>query len=452
MLFWYAQGYTNVVVTQVTLMNTWAFALMLSSLCVVTVIMLLFVQPAIQDVEANRDGVLSMFSEVPKGDVRRFYARLSSRYKAMKHSRIKGLPDETGDDDQNLDGFFEAQEQAEAEMEVGETQSLTKQDSKKAANAANDNSSSCTTFVASVGRWMKTSNVLIYVVLACAYGLSTYYIEIGVPQSQFVQTASQIQVSIERGTMTRLTLLSMLELCFQANNNSVATSKYHVTPDVPMQYLNQLYVLNDALMLGSTVNGTAAATGALFQMLDTNACSVPNAPAGCSTFGNKILSEGFYAALLRFVSTGFITLNALNTTLSTMTPLSTAGGGLTTQQIINFVGVIPSNGQAPGTNFQYLTVMDDLFVAPLVDTAAKMDQSAVLDLISANNSPCVALLAVFCVLTFALFSGYYIPLIWQMNAEQKRTSALLLMVPAEVMDANSKLQRYVESMLQNSVN
>jgi hypothetical protein len=225
-----------------------------------------------------------------------------------------------------------------------------------------------------------------------------------------------------------------------------------VTPDVPQQYLNQLYLLNDALMLGSTINGTAAATGALFQMLDINACTVPNTPAGCSTFGNKILSEGFYAALLRFVSTGLITLNSLNSTLSTMTPLSTAGGGLSSQQIIDFVGVVPSAGQAPGTNFQYLSVMDDLYVAPIVNTAAQMDQSAVLNLLSANNSPRVALLSVLCVLTFALFAWYYTPLIWQMNAEQKRTSALLLMVPAEVMDGMVKLQRYFESMLQNSVN
>jgi hypothetical protein len=63
----------------------------------------------------------------------------------------------------------------------------------------------------------------------------------------------------------------------------------------------------------------------------------------------------------------------------------------------------------------------------------------------------VVLLVALSIITFILFFFFYNPLMWSMNTENKRTSALLLMVPPEVMDQMQELQRYFESMLQNSV-
>ena len=40
---------------------------------------------------------------------------------------------------------------------------------------------------------------------------------------------------------------------------------------------------------------------------------------------------------------------------------------------------------------------------------------------------------------------------WEMNTENKRTSALLLMVPPEVMDQVKELQHYFEQMLAQNV-
>ncbi len=63
----------------------------------------------------------------------------------------------------------------------------------------------------------------------------------------------------------------------------------------------------------------------------------------------------------------------------------------------------------------------------------------------------VVLLVALSIITFLLFFFFYNPLMWSMNTENKRTSALLLMVPPEVVDQMQELQRYFESMLQNSV-
>ncbi len=52
------------VVNHVATMQVWALSLALASMALVLMVMLFIVQPTIQAVEANRDGVLSLFAEV----------------------------------------------------------------------------------------------------------------------------------------------------------------------------------------------------------------------------------------------------------------------------------------------------------------------------------------------------------------------------------------------------
>lgn len=59
-------------------------------------------------------------------------------------------------------------------------------------------------------------------------------------------------------------------------------------------------------------------------------------------------------------------------------------------------------------------------------------------------------LACFLAFAVALFAFYHVPLVWALNADQTRTTSLLLLIPAQTLEAMPEMRSFVEKLANDS--
>jgi len=85
----------------------------------------------------------------------------------------------------------------------------------------------------------------------------------------------------------------------------------------------------------------------------------------------------------------------------------------------------------------------ETFLAEALTESGNYYVKSVEESISAIYPVRVATLAAFIILCFVLYVFYYSPICWALDAEQKRTSAMLLMIPADVMERIPSIRDFV---------
>ena len=90
------------------------------------------------------------------------------------------------------------------------------------------------------------------------------------------------------------------------------------------------------------------------------------------------------------------------------------------------------------TNYNYLGVG--------IETNSKQYQNGVADHIAKYSPARIGTLSAFLVLCVLLYFGFYNPMCWQLDAEQKRTSAMLLLIPTDIMERVPTIREFVQKL------
>jgi hypothetical protein len=196
-----------------------------------------------------------------------------------------------------------------------------------------------------------------------------------------------------------------------------------------------LSALNDALIYGSPVLTLPTPTGMLAGIMISDCCDVfgPATSAQailCNSFDEGVLSTGINAVMLRYADQLDETIALFNATL---------GNGASSHN--------QTLAALTDPQFQWLVDFDQLFLPTLINNASTVYRTLSLNQMAAwDNSQRVAI-AAFVIVAFYLYIWYYEPLLKEMNAENRRMAAMLLMLPRNVLLALPGIGKRLDDML-----
>ncbi len=154
----------------------------------------------------------------------------------------------------------------------------------------------------------------------------------------------------------------------------------------------------------------------------------------CSTFSNGVLSNGLHAAIVGMLSTSQSAKEDVLTMLSTnANNFNALNASLSASSTIGMLRALQE---------RYL-VGANSFTSRMYVTAVEVSLRQVF-------SQRLLVMLLFLALVLALFYLYLIPLVWELNAEHKRTTTLLLIIPGETMEQMADLRAFVEQLADTS--
>jgi hypothetical protein len=90
--------------------------------------------------------------------------------------------------------------------------------------------------------------------------------------------------------------------------------------------------------------------------------------------------------------------------------------------------------------------MTNSYLDVALNRSSLLYRDSVANLMDSYSAANKATLAAFVVLNFLMFVLFYNPMCWQLDSEQKRTSSMLLMIPADVMERLPTIRQFVEKL------
>jgi len=154
----------------------------------------------------------------------------------------------------------------------------------------------------------------------------------------------------------------------------------------------------------------------------------------CSTYSNGVLGNGLHAAIVSMLSTSQSAKEDVLTMVS-------AGAA-------NFSALNASLSSS--STIGMLRSMQEKYLVGANTFTSRMYVTAVQDSLRQVFTQRLLVMLLFLALVLALFYLYLIPLVWELNAEHKRTTTLLLIIPGETMELMADLRAFVEKLADTS--
>jgi hypothetical protein len=193
--------------------------------------------------------------------------------------------------------------------------------------------------------------------------------------------------------------------------------------------------------LASTAGGASAASAAVI--------------AACTSVGDTLVGGlvgstggGLDAAIAAFVAQTNVAWPLLNASLGA----ANACGGTypaSVGVVANFsacfllTALLPAIAQSP---LPFLLGAGTSYLPAGVEQASQLYNAGLAALVSSTSTARIATLVGYFVLCWAMFVVYYNPMCWQLDADQKRTSAMLLLIPSEVMERIPSVKTFVQTL------
>eukprot|EP00455_Lapot_gusevi_P044792 TRINITY_DN5642_c0_g1_i10.p1 TRINITY_DN5642_c0_g1~~TRINITY_DN5642_c0_g1_i10.p1 ORF type:complete len:804 (-),score=195.75 TRINITY_DN5642_c0_g1_i10:184-2379(-) len=282
-------------------------------------------------------------------------------------------------------------------------------------------------------RHLTMLKVLAYVAITTTYFAVSYVQEVG-QHLDFMQSAPpQLRYSSDRRWRARWIPFNLRAMLTQ---NLTTPSNFRNYPySTAADILFEIQKLTDeerALAYGSDVLGINAPDDAWIKsQLFRNACVFPTVvmPPGCTTFASGVMARGLHTAINDFVQTARTVLNTdLDPTL------------------IQNVTIYSANATLYTAPWQYLNTMHRDFLRGALLEATTRYGDFLNNLFADLFNLRVGLLTGFIVGTFVLYVVFYNPLVYRLNDESKRTSAMLLLIPPQVVEHMDKIRIFVDKL------
>lgn len=95
---------------------------------------------------------------------------------------------------------------------------------------------------------------------------------------------------------------------------------------------------------------------------------------------------------------------------------------------------------------RFLQKTSDTYISYGLEQSGLLYQTGIAAYIDSYATVRVATLAAFLAICFLLFVFFYNPMCWQLDAEQKRTSAMLLLIPPDIMERIPSIRDFVQKL------
>jgi hypothetical protein len=204
--------------------------------------------------------------------------------------------------------------------------------------------------------------------------------------------------------------------------------------------LEWLRSVQKAVMFGSAelgMDGSAAQTGDLARLMQSDACSFLNEP-DCGTFYNKLFTQGLAAAVEEYLR---LASQVLRQPFSAVVN-SSLDRGFTVGEQVTLRLSEPS--------FRFLEDMDSRLQSRALDVATDMYERSILRTVAALYSQRQALAVTFTILLPLLYMLYYSSMLHHLEGDIKRTRSMLLLLPPSLMRSIDAVRNYLEKMREDA--
>jgi hypothetical protein len=427
-----ASDYAQCGVAMVSEMSAWAVSLTCVGVVVLFLVSMIIVKPTLWSVEDEKQEILLLFTDIPMPILQAFEVRCKNRLQTIQDLAAGTEKDDLADDDGGLDAgmdeaggasadevddvFQDDRERvtdedafANAIRKVGKATSKEEQRRERRRQASEDRSSGFSS------RHINLLKVSSLGVLTLIYMVVTYAIEFGNVAALLQSAPSQINAAMARQTFSVQSLYGLRRLATQNYTLNVFTDK--PWPLVSSQQVEALiggiYDRELALTYGSETNNLLPPNTLQSAIAFRTACVPGKSPSDCGTFLNQLLAQGLHEVYLSTIETSRDALALIQDSLA-------FNASLPSWSLLN-----ASFHSAPMTQLNrarpYQVAANDLSSTLYTTEATDV-------LVNLYTIRLVALL-VFVVAVALLYVLYFVPLVWALNAEQKRTLSLLLLIP-----------------------
>lgn len=310
--------------------------------------------------------------------------------------------------------------------------------------------------------------ISIVVALTIIYYAFSYWAEYANIQRTLYVAPSQVNWSQHRRLSLLLIMYDLRKLLTQTFFKTFEAGGPGIVDVSTDDFFRDLNLLNDienGLAFGSDRFVTDAPTDATpndalqNKLLFVNACPAVLDPVYCGYFSHRIMTYGMHAGLLEYSNKARAAFVSVNSTINSQYARD-AYDGIPTGTAVGSLGTTPTaNGKSQKDNvLGYLDYMysvfhnepntwiqntSETFLAEALGESGKYYVNAVQDSIDSIQPARIGTLVAFIVLCFGMYVFYYSPMCWALDAEQKRTSAMLLMIPADVMERIPSIREFV---------
>jgi len=306
--------------------------------------------------------------------------------------------------------------------------------------------------------------ISIVVAITIIYFAFSYWAEYANISQLLTVAPSQVNWSQHRRLSLLLIMYDLRKLLTQSFFKSYESGQGDIVDITETKFFLDLKLLEDmedGLAFGSTRFGTLAPTDATTddasqnKLMFVNACPYTTDVAGCTAFSHGIFTFGMHAGMLEFMNQARVAYSNINVTINS------AAAALASAQATNASAQVPKISLSPTNTpavFDYLTIINgvfhdypntwikntsETFLADALGQSGTLYVQSVGDSIDAIFPIRVGTLIAFILLCALLYFVFYSPMCVQLDAEQKRTSAMLLMIPADVMERIPSIRDFV---------
>jgi hypothetical protein len=304
--------------------------------------------------------------------------------------------------------------------------------------------------------------VLFIVLASIIYYSITFMLQFGYIEPKLAVAASQVNWSQHRRLSLQLLVYDLRHILTQSFWKTYEAGALGIVDVTEADFFSQLNLLLDietGLTVGSERFGTAAPSAFevdQINLMSTNACRGLNGAdinlPGCADFdGGTLAISGMHAGVLKFAETARISYALINATLQdpSGTPAATQlnPGGTPPYNVtraIAYMNVLAASFASPP--MKLLLNASELYLDEALSRSGKLYEASVTDIIANYATARIALLIVFCVQSLFMYLNFYNPMCWQLDADQKRTSAMLLFIPVEIIESLPTVRDFVQKL------
>jgi len=306
--------------------------------------------------------------------------------------------------------------------------------------------------------------IMVMVVLTIVYFSIMYAVEFGNLERRLNVAPPQVNWSQHRR-------LSLLMLVYDTRH--ILTQKFWKEAEagasgiVDVQvsdFTNDLNLLGDievALAYGSTrFNVDPPTTDQTEQigLMFKDVCYLGNNPGmkletgwkqNCTKFSHGILTHGLHAALLEYVNSARTSISVISAALDSSGKYNQSNYDWSnvTQALVFLNELLVPKFNHPAMKWMQDTCyINGAYLDVALQQSGNLYGSAVANYIQSQYQLRLILLIVFILVSFFLYVGFYNPMCWQLDAEQKRTSAMLLLIPSDVMERIPSIREFVHKL------
>eukprot|EP00455_Lapot_gusevi_P030429 TRINITY_DN3275_c0_g1_i4.p1 TRINITY_DN3275_c0_g1~~TRINITY_DN3275_c0_g1_i4.p1 ORF type:complete len:570 (+),score=115.97 TRINITY_DN3275_c0_g1_i4:39-1748(+) len=410
---------------QASAMQSWALALTLVATSLLVLVVIVVVRPTVWDVESNKVAVLNLFVDIPTAYIQVLHKKAVRRVQILEALHH-------GDNIDDLEPDFDVNNLEVEDINFDQAQNMDK--NRKRHISADSHA---------FQRYKTLLKVAFCVVLTALYFGVAYYVDFGRFQADLSRVPRTLEVGGWHRSLIRFTHISIdWRFC-----SSVEVAKQGVVPLIlgpsfedSLGRVDELERLHHQLAFG-TDNIAPPASGLHEEIFFRDLCLMPTLSAtdqvDCRSGFRGLPSLGIHASTLSMMD--WLRTSALDARSFLQT--LQANASITAPMAHQMLYALLLTDE-----FDYVDNMDGLYYGKSLEYTTNMHASKFFSDLDSVFGLRVGLLIGFVALTVLLYAVFYSPLIWSLNTQNRRTSSMLLMIPADVMERIGSIRQFVDKL------